>query len=207
MSNDGKWNDKMVLLSSPRLRRRSGPEKVQVVHDFFNVIPFEAMAGCNRKAYRFSLKHFLFFWFLWIIFSPEQAWAIQSHPEPEGLYVHQLAHVVFIIAMAFLAYWLEANLFTQQKGWRCIQVSALFFILWNVVAILGHFVEEMVPRDLFVGDPDWSQRLAAGANIWAEIFYVVKLDHLVCVPAMVCLFIGIRSLYKDVLRQGNSPDE
>lgn len=136
--------------------------------------------------------------------SPEKAWAFQSHPAPEGLYVHQLAHVVFIIAMGFLMYWLEVNLFTRQRGWRYIQVSALFFILWNMVAMSGHFVEEMVPRELFVGDPDWSQRLIAGTTLWADLFYVLKLDHIVCVPAIVCLFLGVRTLYLDALRQGNS---
>lgn len=145
-------------------------------------------------------------WLLCLVLSPQQAWAIQSHPSPEGLYVHQLAHVVFIIAMAFLVYWLEVNRLTRQRGWRYIQVSALLFILWNCAAIFGHLAEEMVPRDLFVGGSNWSQKLTIGNNIWAGIFFVLKLDHLLCVPAMVCLFVGIRTLYKEVLRQGDSAD-
>lgn len=140
------------------------------------------------------------------MFFPDHAWAFQSHPAPEGLYVHQLAHVVFIISMAFLVYWLEVNLFTRERGWRYIQVSALFFILWNLVAVSGHCVEEMVPRELFVGDPDWSQRLIAGTTLWVDLFYVLKLDHIVCVPAIVCLFLGVRTLYLGALRQGNSTD-
>lgn len=126
------------------------------------------------------------------------AYAIQSHPAPEGLYVHQLAHVCFIVSMGFLVYWLEVHHFCRKKGWRYIQVSALLFAFWNVVAFFGHWVEEIIPRELFVGDPDWSQRLAAQENLWADVFYFVKLDHLVSVPAIVFLFIGIRLLYRDI---------
>ncbi|MCA1961393.1 MAG: hypothetical protein LDL33_11425 [Desulfomonile sp.] len=138
---------------------------------------------------------------------PEPAWAIQSHPAPEGLYVHQVAHIIFIIGLAFLVYWLQINLFAQQRGWRYIQMSAVLFILWNVVAFAGHWVEEHVPRSLFVGDPDWSQRLIVGTNVWVDAFYILKFDHVVCVPAIVCLFIGVRALYHDVLRQGPASNE
>jgi hypothetical protein len=164
-------------------------------------------AAARRFAIRFLSITILSVLLFGHLFRPGEAWAFQSHPHPEGLYVHQLAHVFFVISMAFLAYWLQVNLFTQQKGWRYIQVSAVFFILWNVVAFMGHWVEEQVPRSLLVGDPDWSQRLIVGTNIWAEAFYVLKLDHLLCVPAIVCLFIGVRALYQDVLRQGLSQDE
>ncbi|MGO9568708.1 MAG: hypothetical protein ACLP5H_14320, partial [Desulfomonilaceae bacterium] len=49
------------------------------------------------------------------ILSPGLAWAFQSHPAPEGLYAHQLAHVLFIVAMGILAYWLQVNNFVQQR--------------------------------------------------------------------------------------------
>ncbi|MFH0822921.1 MAG: hypothetical protein V2B18_09235, partial [Pseudomonadota bacterium] len=145
-------------------------------------------------------------WATVLFFCPRQVWAFQSHPAPEGLYVHQLAHLVFIIAMTFFVYWLEVNLFTRERGWRYIQVSALLFIIWNIVAVLGHCVEELLPKELFVGDPDWSQRLVAGTNTWAECFYVLKMDHIICVPAVICLFMGIRTLYQNALKHGKPTD-
>jgi hypothetical protein len=30
-------------------------------------------------------------------------------------------------------------------------------------------------------------------------YYFLKMDHLVCVPAILCLFLGIRNLYKQTL--------
>jgi hypothetical protein len=135
------------------------------------------------------------------------AWAIQSHPEPEGLYVHQSAHVFFVVSMAFLVYWLETEGFTRSRGWRYIQISACLFILWNIVALCGHYVEETVPRSLFKGDPDLSQRLIVGTNVWAMLFYILKLDHVVCVPAIVCLFLGIRRLHQDVSSESDEVRE
>ena len=133
------------------------------------------------------------------------AYAIQSHPAPEGLYVHQLAHVCFIVSMAVLAYWLEVHQFCRQKGWRYIQIAALLFVLWNMAAFAGHWIEEKIPRELFVGDPDWSQRLIAGDNVWADLFYILKLDHLISVPAIVCLYYGIKLLYRDLEKGGDAP--
>jgi hypothetical protein len=140
------------------------------------------------------------------LFVSEPAMAIQSHPAPEGLYVHQIAHLCFIVAMGFLAYWLEVNRFTCQKGWRYIQIAAILFLCWNVIAFFGHWVEEKVPKELFIGDPDWSQRLVSGESLWADCFYVLKLDHLVCVPAIIFLYVGIKRLYMDLLHLGKAGD-
>jgi hypothetical protein len=134
------------------------------------------------------------------LFSPEVTWAFQSHPAPEGLYVHQLAHVIFSVAMGILAYWLQVNSFVQQRGWRLIQISCILFILWNIDAFFGHWVEERVTADAVIGEPDWTQRIILD-SLMTRLYYTLKLDHLISVPAMICLFLGIRSLYKDALRE------
>lgn len=131
---------------------------------------------------------------------PSLAWAFQSHPAPEGLYAHQLAHVFFIVAMGILAYWLQVNEFVRQRGWRLIQMSCILFILWNIMAIVGHWVEERVAADAVIGEPDWTQRIILD-SMMMRLYYVLKLDHLVCVPAMICLLLGIRSLYRGALKE------
>jgi hypothetical protein len=134
------------------------------------------------------------------LFNPGVAWAFQSHPAPEGLYVHQLAHVIFSVAMGILAYWLQVNGFVQQRGWRLIQMSCILFILWNFDTVLGHWVEERVAADAVIGEPDWTQRIILDSAM-TRLYYALKLDHLVSVPAMICLFLGIRSLYKAALEE------
>jgi len=133
------------------------------------------------------------------------AMAFQSHPGPEGLYAHQLAHIFFILAMAFLAYWLQVNGFTLERGWRLIQVSCLLLILWNLVAFTGHWVEERISDAVISGGPDWTQRIVVD-SVWTGLYYGFKLDHLVQVPAMLCLALGIRSLYKQAAREEQSGD-
>lgn len=137
---------------------------------------------------------------LWAVLSPGLAWAFQSHPAPEGLYAHQLAHVFFIVAMGILAYWLQVNKFVQERGWRLIQISCILFILWNIMAFVGHWVEELVTADAVIGEPDWTQRIILDSGTM-RLYYALKLDHLVSVPAMICLLLGIRSLYRGALKE------
>jgi hypothetical protein len=135
-----------------------------------------------------------------VCLAPDKAWALQIHNSPEGLYVHQLAHILFAFSMAVLAYWLEINHFTEERGWRLIQISCLLFLLWNLVAFTGHYVEVMIPPDLIEGRAgSWNQKIMIEGDSIAVVYYFLKLDHLVCVPAILCLFFGIRDLYKRTL--------
>ena len=141
-----------------------------------------------------------------LLFAGNNALGFQSHPAPEGLYVHQLAHVIFVIAMGILVYWLQSNRFTKQWGWRLIQVACILFILWNVVAFVGHWVEEQIPQGSVFGDPGWRQRIDLTSHPLTPVFYVLKLDHLVCVTAMIFLMLGLRSLYKQALSEERGSD-
>ncbi len=86
-----------------------------------------------------------------VCLAPDKVWALQVHSSPEGLYVHQLAHILFAFSMAVLAYWLEINRFVDERGWRLIQISCLLFLLWNLVAFTGHYVEVKIPPNLIEG--------------------------------------------------------
>lgn len=138
--------------------------------------------------------------------SADSAWAFQSHPAPEGLYAHQLAHVFFAVAMGIMTYWLHRNRLSSQPGWKLIQVSCALFVAWNVVAFTGHWMEELITANMVQGAPDWNQRITID-SLPATAFYILKLDHLVCVPALLCLVLGLRSLYKQVLAEAERPHE
>jgi hypothetical protein len=138
--------------------------------------------------------------------SADSAWAFQSHPAPEGLYAHQLAHLFFAVSMGILAYWLHRNRLSNQTGWKLIQVSCALFVAWNVVTFTGHWMEELISADVIQGAQDWSQRIEMSSRP-AAAFYVLKLDHLLCVPALLCLVLGLRSLYKQVLAEAERPHE
>ncbi len=129
---------------------------------------------------------------------PLPAFAVQVHAEPEGLYVHQMAHIFFIFSMGTLIYWLRERRLTAHKGWRRLQYAAFFFILWNLNALINHHLEGR--EDLFsVATPGvFTAWISPNPGVeWvALVSYVTKMDHLLCVPAIVFLFSSLHHLLR-----------
>ena len=136
---------------------------------------------------------------LLILLLAEPALATQAHSAPEGLYVHQLAHLFFVFSMGILIYWLRARQLVKMVGWRYIQYAALFFILWNLDAFGVHLLEEQMAVIEVQRLDEWRISIStanhSGAFIW--LYYAAKLDHLLCVPALLLLYCGLRRLLKD----------
>jgi len=133
----------------------------------------------------------------WLV--PAAALAVQEHGAPEGLYTHQGAHLFFVASMGLLIYWLRQRLLVREAGWRWIQYAALFFILWNIDAFTAHLLDEQLDLVDIVPAGGWMVRIDAGnyPPALAMLYYAAKLDHLLCVPAMLFLYFGLRRLLKD----------
>ncbi len=135
-------------------------------------------------------------------FSTVPALATQTHGQPEGLYVHQFGHLFFIFSMGVLEFWLRNRNLTREPGWLYIQFAAVLLLLWNVDAFLVHFLEEQtVLLHIEKIDP-WHIKITPGGG-WTSIailYYLGKLDHLFCVPAMFCLLLGLKRLARDAAR-------
>lgn len=131
-----------------------------------------------------------------VSYFPLSAFAIQLHGDPEGLFVHQIAHVFFILSMTILLYWLFKMKILFSKGWRFIGLAAAFFILWNMDAFIGHWIEGSKGVGMVVEGSLWSGRVKFTElnDIKAILYYIVKLDHFWCVPAIVSLYLGLREL-------------
>lgn len=131
-------------------------------------------------------------------FLPATAWATQAHAAPEGIIGHQIAHVVFILSMTILIYWLRERRLVEQPGWKYIQYAALFFILWNLDAFFAHFLDEQLAWIRVEKIGFWQQRITAaqGPDILAPVYYLIKMDHLLCVPAILFLYLGLHRLLK-----------
>jgi len=136
----------------------------------------------------------------------EPAWATQTHGQPEGLYAHQIAHIFFIISMGSLEFWLRQRNLTREKGWQYIQLAAVLFILWNLNALTVHFLDEhleifgIVKIDLWHIQFDNPQ----GQDAITLLYYLLKLDHLLCVPAMYFLYYGLKTILENTSKyQGN----
>lgn len=137
---------------------------------------------------------------IWL-FQPAAVYATQMHGGPEGLFVHQFAHLFFIFSMGLLIYWLRKRGLVSRRSWRYIQYAAVFFIVWNLDAVFSHWLLE---QSGFIEVEDiqgMHMRVTTleGFEWLAEIYYLSKLDHLLCVPAMLFLLLGLRRLYKSSL--------
>lgn len=131
-----------------------------------------------------------------LFFATGPAYAVQEHGAPEGIVIHQGAHLFFLAAMGLLILRLRQRGLTREPGWRRIQLSALFFALWNADAFFAHLLDEHwgIVETVRIA-PGWVH-IEAGpwGELLAPLYYLAKLDHLLCVPAMVFLYAGLRAL-------------
>lgn len=135
-----------------------------------------------------------------VLFPAAQALATQGHAGIEGVWVHQFAHLFFLFSMMLLIFWLRQAGLVKAPGWRYIQYAALFFILWNMDTMLVHFLDEQIQAVRVESLGSWRIRVSTASDRgWlATVYYLSKLDHLLCVPAMVCLLMGLRHMLKEV---------
>jgi hypothetical protein len=137
-----------------------------------------------------NTRFFFFLTAFWcILFNPNVVLATQTHGGPEGIYAHQIAHLFYIVSMGFFIHWLRERRLVEQSGWRFIQYAAFFLILWNLDAFLVHLLDQI---------EGWSIQLNAqnGSDGLRELYYFAKLDHLLCVPALFFLYLGLKRLLR-----------
>lgn len=134
---------------------------------------------------------------------PQLAWAIQTHGDPEGLYAHQMGHVVFFVAMLFVCYQIKRRGMEARPGFARLYWACILFGAWNILTFMGHIAEERL-------DPAAIDR--QGGHLWRTLqitdlngllFYLAKLDHLLLVPAFWLLFLALRTFRK--IRLGAPP--
>ncbi len=137
--------------------------------------------------------------FVCLILLPFNVYATQLHASSEGIITHQVGHVFFLLSMVALIFTITGKELDTQKGWRLIQYSAFFFILWNLDALAAHFLDNQI-RAVAMENISLGQiRVVAqnGSSFLAWLYYILKLDHLLCVPAMFFFYRGISSLVKE----------
>jgi hypothetical protein len=146
----------------------------------------------QRKDHGFALG--IVFFCVWGCAAP--VWATQTHGQPEGLYAHQMAHFFFIISMWTLEFWLRQRNLVKEPGWRYVQIAAVLFILWNINAMAVHFLDEQIQILQIEIVEKWRFHIAyaEGYRGLAILYYFLKLDHLLCVPAMLYLYLGLKRI-------------
>ncbi len=137
----------------------------------------------------------VFFCLGWCI-APDNLFAIQAHGGNEGVVVHQLSHVFFLVSMGTFIYWLREGRISDHTGWRLIIWFALLMGLWNLDVILMHFLDEQSRWIEINTDSPWTVTITGktGSPLLPIVYYLGKLDHLICVPAMFFLYLGLKRI-------------
>ena len=136
------------------------------------------------------------------VLHPLNACAIQLHASSEGIITHQIGHLFFLFSMVVLIFTITGKGLDRQKGWRLIQYAAGFFILWNLATITAHFFDNQI-HAVKIETVSLTQIRVVTTNaspILAWMYYVLKLDHFLCVPAMLFLYKGLVNLVDDQRR-------
>lgn len=129
-----------------------------------------------------------------LLLVPDQAWALQSHGGPEGIYVHQLAHLFYAAALSYL-FWDVGRNFTG-KGWQYLQIFCVFMILWNIIAFTGHWIGfHIAASDITTTGGYFSSQITGPLSGIKLLYFSATLDHLLSVPALFFLFLSMRTLY------------
>ena len=128
-----------------------------------------------------------------------EAWAVQVHGPPEGLYVHQMAHASFALSMVFLLYMLHVRPLGDCAGWKYLKISVFFFLLWNIDTLIAHTLGTWLSGDAIQGSSMLDQMLVGKKDWRLVLFYITKNDHFLCVPAMAFMFLFLRTFYTEHL--------
>ena len=137
--------------------------------------------------------------FVGIVLFPEQSMALQTHSEPEGVYLHQMAHVLFMAALCYL-YWDTKRSAFSGRGWTYLRVFCVLTILWNALAFAGHGATHYLhPVDFTTVDGYLFSKVNRPITFVKFLYYIAKLDHLIMVPAMFFLYMSLRSFYHQSL--------
>lgn len=132
-----------------------------------------------------------------LLFNPSVAHAVQVHGAPEGIYVHMMAHILFAAAMFFLIYTLQRHPLVRCPGSPYLKLSLFFFLLWNINAMVVHILGLNLPENAITGASLFTQRLEGPLTWQRWLYYITRNDHLLCVPAMWCMMLFLRTIEKE----------
>lgn len=139
---------------------------------------------------------------LLLLLPTNPAYALQTHGDPEGLYVHQMAHLLFAVALAYLWWHTRRMPPVASKGWKLLQLFCLLTILWNLFAVIGHEVYLRLDPVAILERHTWREQVALPLDLLKSLHFLTSMDHLLLVPALAALALALRTFYREILAEG-----
>jgi hypothetical protein len=114
----------------------------------------------------------------------------------EGSYVHETAHLLFLLSMLFFIYEIfHANL-EKFRGFHLLAWAWALLALWNLDAFVGHWADWTLENPVILGQ-GWGRRLLMD-DFHTWLVYITKIDHFVLmVPAFYIFYRGLKALAQE----------
>lgn len=149
-----------------------------------------AMAMQQAAGKRIRMVEFFFpLFFLLVLLFPQSSWAVQQHGGAEGLVSHQIGHLLFISGMVYLLCRLH-HFAPTGAGWFEFRLFAWLIICWNLLTFYGHWHMELLDPAKLVAARGRTIGMVISGPMDA-LFYFSSLDHLILLPAFVCLLAAL----------------
>jgi hypothetical protein len=136
---------------------------------------------------------------------PDNALAFQPHAY-SGLYIHQLAHFFLIVSLFFFAAKARQTRLALLRAWKYIIAGTWLLMLWSAATMVGHFLDLHIDETAIFLPPGADIPLLR-LNGWTEaLYYILKLDHLIAVPAMFLFYRGLKLLREEHAASSSGQD-
>jgi hypothetical protein len=137
---------------------------------------------------------------------PWPALAIQTHGHPEGLYAHQLGHLVFLAAMIYVCWEIRRRRLPSRPGFPALFWACLLLAAWNILTFWGHWAEQGLNPGAIDSRSGYLHQYLHITDLGGLIYYLASLDHLILVPALWLFYLGLRAfLAEQQAKAGTKP--
>ncbi len=107
--------------------------------------------------------------------APSPGAAVEFLWETQGSYVHQMAHIIFAIAMIFLILEIRAGEIRGRQGFKYLIWACVLLIWWNLDAVVGHALDWTLTSPVILGGGLDRRLLMESWHTWG--YYLTQITH------------------------------
>ncbi len=122
-----------------------------------------------------------------VFLTPRPGLAFSLVWETQGSYVHQMAHLIFAIAMIVFIYEINRGELQGLPGFTSLVWACGLLVWWNLDAVFGHAVDWSLHNPVILGEGLDRRLLMEDWQYWA--FYLTRITHfLLLIPAFYLFY-------------------
>ncbi|MFZ2088653.1 MAG: hypothetical protein WAU47_08770 [Desulfobaccales bacterium] len=136
-----------------------------------------------------------------VLLTPRPSLALELLWETQGSYVHQMAHLLFAVAMVFLIYEIRRGQLRGTPGFRNLMWACIFLTWWNLDSIIGHALDWSLQNPVILGEGLDRRLLMEDWHTWG--YYLFKITHFFLpLPAFYFFYRSLREFSREEEARG-----